>query len=312
MKSRNDYPGFWHSVLLSVAFIGVQIVLMIPVGVLDALFQFQLGSHPAVVGIVNIVACAAVLGLGWLIGRTPLSEVFALRRVDPLAIAGVIVSIAGAVILLSEADNLTRAVLPQPAWVERILRNLAFSSDHVWASFFLLVIVAPVTEELMFRGLILRGLMHRLSFTAAALLSSILFGAVHLNPWQFVSALALGLIFAWWYARTRSLLPCLLGHALANSVVFWHRFFPFEIRGFNGLAQLDTTSFQPLWFDMLGLLLLAAGSWLFCRATPPVRAAVEPASEPESWSAVPTDAKAPPMVAHATLQPGLGDTSPNE
>jgi phosphatidylglycerol---prolipoprotein diacylglyceryl transferase len=302
MNQRHDYPGFWQAVLLCVTFVGLQIVLTMPFGILDAVVHVQLASHPAVVGVVNLMACTLVLGMGWLIGRPPMSEVWALRQVAPLAVAGVIVSSGGAMILLSEADNLLRTVLPPPDWIVHILGNLSLSSDHLWASMFLLMIVAPVTEELMFRGLILRGLLRRFSLPRAFLLSSMLFGAVHLNPWQFVSALGLGLMFAWWYARTQSLIPSLIGHALANSIVFWNQFIPFRVPGFNVVNQFDTTALQPLWFDLFGAFLVAAGFWLFHRATPPIRRLVAPVSEPVSQIPVETDWGAPPIIQPGTAE----------
>src|SRR6266516_2917045 len=217
MNRSKEYPGFWHAVLLCVTFVALQLVFVIPFAIFDAVFKTRLVAHPAVLGVINLSACALVVAMGWLIGRPAMSEVCAVRRVSGPTIGSVIVASAGAIILLSEVDNLFRLILPAPEWIVRIFTELSAPSEHVWASVFLLVMVAPVTEELVFRGLILRAFLRRFRVGAAFLLSSMLFGLVHLNPWQFVSAFALGLMFAWWYARTRSLVPSLLGHALANA-----------------------------------------------------------------------------------------------
>ena len=208
MNRSKDYPGFWHAVLLCVIFIALQLVLVIPVAISDAVFKTRLVAHPAVLGIVNLLACALMVTTGWLIGRPAMVEVFALRRVSGPALGSVIVASAGAIILLSEADNLFKLILPPPEWIARIFNELSAPSEHFWTSVFLLVIVAPLTEEVMFRGLILRAFLQRFRGGVAFLLSSILFGLVHLNPWQFVSAFALGLMFAWYYARTRSMRRC--------------------------------------------------------------------------------------------------------
>jgi len=278
MNRSKEYPGFWHAVLLCVIFVALQLVLIIPVAILDAVFKTRLVAHPAVLGVINLSACALMVTTGWLIGRPAMSEVCALRRVAGPALGSVIVASAGAIILLSELDNLVRLLLPAPEWIVRIFNELSAPSEHFWASVFLLVIVAPLTEEVMFRGLILRAFLQRFRAGAAFLLSSMLFGAVHLNPWQFVSAFALGLMFAWWYARTRSLVPSLIGHALANAMVVGHAWLPFEVRGFNAGDPFAGTDLQPAWFDALGVLLLAAGLWLFCRATPTTLVRVEPSS----------------------------------
>jgi len=264
-----------------VTFVALQMVLIIPFAVLDAVFKLHLVTHPAVLAVINVSDCALVVTMGWLIGRPAMSEVFALSRVSTPTLASVVVSTAGAIILLSELDNLVRFILPAPEWIVRIFRELTAPSEHVWAAAFLLVIVAPVTEEVMFRGLILRAFLRRFTAGAAFLLSSMLFGLVHLNPWQFVSATALGLIFAWWYARTRSLVPSLIGHALANAMVIGNAWLPFKIRGFNAGESFASTDLQPLWFDALGVLLLAAGLSLFHRVTPATQLRVEPSNEPQ-------------------------------
>jgi membrane protease YdiL (CAAX protease family) len=279
MNRSKDYPGFWHAVLLCVIFIALQVVLIIPLWILDAVFKTRLVSHPAVLGVINLSACALVLTIGWLIGRPAMSGVLALRRVSAPAIASVIVASAGAIILLSEVDNLVQFVLPTPEWIARFFNELSAPSKHLWASVFVLVMVAPLTEELLFRGLILRAFLQRFKPAAAFLLSSMLFGLLHLNPWQFIHAFALGFIFAWWYARTQSLVPSLIGHALANAMVVGHAWLPFEVRGFNAGDPFAGADLQPAWFDALGVLLLAAGLWLFHRATPPTYVSVEPSSE---------------------------------
>jgi membrane protease YdiL (CAAX protease family) len=279
MNRIKDYPGFWHAVLLCVIFIALQFVLIIPVGIFDAVFKTRLVAHPAVLGVINLSACALMVTTGWLIGKPALSEVCALRRVPAPALASVIVASAGAIILLSEVDNLVRFILPTPEWIARLFNELSAPSEHFWASVFLLVIVAPLTEEVMFRGLILRAFLQRFRGGLAFLLSSMLFGAVHLNPWQFVSAFALGLMFAWWYARTRSLVPCLIGHALANAMVVGNASLPFKVRGFNAGDPLAGADLQPAWFDVLGVLLLAAGLWLFHRATPAIHVRSDTTSE---------------------------------
>lgn len=277
---NKEYPGFWHAVLLCVTFIALQMVFITPFAVLQVVFKHpRLISHPAVLGAVNVSACAALVTISWFIGRPPMSDVFAFRRVSGPTIGSVLVASAGAIILLSELDNLFQILVPVPEWIVRLFNDVSSVSKHGWASLFLLVMVAPLTEEVIFRGLILRAFLRRFKPAAAFLLSSGLFGMVHLNPWQFVSASALGVLFAWWYARTQSLVPSLIGHALANAMVVGHAWLPFEVQGFNVDDPIAGSHLQPAWFDALGVLLLAAGLWLFHRATPAIHARAEVAAE---------------------------------
>src|ERR1051325_10532204 len=58
MNRSNDYPGFWHAVLLCLIFIALQFVLIIPVAIFDAVFKSRFVAHPAVLGVINFSACA--------------------------------------------------------------------------------------------------------------------------------------------------------------------------------------------------------------------------------------------------------------
>jgi hypothetical protein len=80
-------------------------------------------------------------------------------------------------------------------------------------------IAAPVLEEMLFRGVILRSFLRQYSRTSAILWSATLFGIAHLNLYQMATALALGIVSGWLYERCRSLWPCILLHAAYNGFV---------------------------------------------------------------------------------------------
>ena len=82
-----------------------------------------------------------------------------------------------------------------------------------------MAVLAPIVEEMMFRGAIQGYLMRRCSNAwTGIIITAIIFGAIHMNPQQVVYATLLGIIFGWIYYRTRSLLPVLVGHVLTNSI----------------------------------------------------------------------------------------------
>lgn len=80
-------------------------------------------------------------------------------------------------------------------------------------------VAAPVLEEMLFRGVILRGFLRQYSRTFAILWSAMLFGIAHLNLYQMMTALAIGIVAGWLYERCRSLWPCILLHAAYNGYV---------------------------------------------------------------------------------------------
>ena len=102
-----------------------------------------------------------------------------------------------------------------------------FDADLVWASPTLTaislveyVIFAPVFEELAFRGLLFAILRRRFRFLPAALISASIFAIAHgYGLVGFISVLWSGLLWAWMYEKTGSLLPGMLAHAINNLLV---------------------------------------------------------------------------------------------
>jgi len=85
------------------------------------------------------------------------------------------------------------------------------------------VVMAPLAEELLFRGLLHRGLRRRLPVVPATVISSVLFAVVHLDvalsqPLALVGLTLVGAVMAIAYERTGSLLVPVLIHAVHNGV----------------------------------------------------------------------------------------------
>ena len=86
------------------------------------------------------------------------------------------------------------------------------------------VLVAPVAEEIFFRGFIFAGLVRPFGLTGAMVASGLLFGAFHVTGLETIGLVlpfaAIGVLFAWVYARTGSLWPSVATHLLFNLVSF--------------------------------------------------------------------------------------------
>ena len=84
-------------------------------------------------------------------------------------------------------------------------------------------ILAPLAEEIVFRGAILRtllGIMSKKNHWVAIMISAAIFGAVHGNQAQFINALLMGLVLGWMYYRTGSLVPGILLHWVNNTMAY--------------------------------------------------------------------------------------------
>lgn len=82
-----------------------------------------------------------------------------------------------------------------------------------------IAVMAPLVEELLFRGAIEGHLLQkRKSPKTAILLSALIFGIIHINPAQVPFAFCIGVVFGWLYYRTGSVIPGIAGHFLNNSI----------------------------------------------------------------------------------------------
>jgi membrane protease YdiL (CAAX protease family) len=85
---------------------------------------------------------------------------------------------------------------------------------------FSIIVLAPVAEEIFFRGFFFAGLRQRWSLWPSALLSGAIFGLVHAptGPTAAIPLAGLGVGLAWLYNKTGSLYPCMLAHFLNNAI----------------------------------------------------------------------------------------------
>ena len=84
-------------------------------------------------------------------------------------------------------------------------------------------ILAPLAEEVVFRGAILRtllGIMSKKNHWVAIMISAAIFGLAHANVAQFINALLMGLLLGWMYYRTGSLVPGILLHWVSNTMAY--------------------------------------------------------------------------------------------
>jgi len=96
--------------------------------------------------------------------------------------------------------------------------DIAGDFGPIGIQFLLIVILAPLAEEICFRGMLFGGLRTKLPFWAAALGAGAFFGLLHYTtgPSAVPSLVALGVIFALVYEKTGSLWPAIIMHVVNN------------------------------------------------------------------------------------------------
>lgn len=94
--------------------------------------------------------------------------------------------------------------------------------------YFAVGLLAPVCEELVFRGAILRALLQWTSrHWVAIAISALLFALIHANPAQMPHAFVIGLLLGWLYYRTDSVVPGIVYHWVNNTCAYiLYNFYP--------------------------------------------------------------------------------------
>lgn len=190
-----------------------------------------------------------------------LKSMFSLEKISVLLFIPMALTVTGMIILLSEVDNFIRIILPMNDLWLNFFSTLLGDGFAPWKGFLAVVVTAPIVEEILMRGLVLRSFLKHYSVRKSIILSALLFGILHLNPWQFVTAFISGLLLGWLYVKTNSIVTTIFAHALNNAMGFILGAIDLSIPGLN--TVYDSAVHQPLWFNSLGIILLAFGMvWL--------------------------------------------------
>ncbi len=140
---------------------------------------------------------------------------------------------------LAELGNLASMVWPVP--LEQQLRMQHMVSPQTWRdgliAFATIVVIAPLSEELLFRGLLFRGLTTKYSPVVAVGLSAVLFGLSHGVPAAVAFATVAGLLFGGVAHRTGSVAPTLAMHMAVNATPLLLPRALVPIAGFNIVSE---------------------------------------------------------------------------
>ena len=147
-------------------------------------------------------------------------------------------------------EFLKNTPLSDVSFIKRSLEYLGASSANKSISSFMITLVVagvlgPVTEELIYRGVIFGFLEKKVNSVYALIMSSLLFGIVHLSFVQSVYATVMGLIAGIVYMKTRKLIWPVIIHITINT-----------------LATYELTS-NLIWVTFTIIMFLPLGSMLY-------------------------------------------------
>jgi membrane protease YdiL (CAAX protease family) len=154
-------------------------------------------------------------------GRTAHSWQFGLRPTPARRAAGLV----ALTILAFLAFSVIWAVALDVSTKEKLLEQLGANETALLLalSALLTTVIAPVCEEILFRGYIFAALCKWKGWLPAAAITGVLFGGVHAGSAPVADLIPLGVLgfmLCMLYRRTGSLYPCIAAHSLNNSIAF--------------------------------------------------------------------------------------------
>jgi len=147
-------------------------------------------------------------------------------------------------------SNIIGIVSPDTMEEYNEMMNMALGGN-IFMVLLATIILAPISEECIMRGMIFQNLRKYFSVPAAIVIQAVIFGIFHMNWVQGLYVLPVGLALGFVAAKSRSVLPCIFMHMLNNfmSVV---------------LAILPEFC-QKSWFCIVAAAVCAAAVWLMYR-----------------------------------------------
>jgi len=103
--------------------------------------------------------------------------------------------------------------IPMPDFINDAFEELAVSPIILIVT---VAIVAPIYEEIIFRGIILKGMAKKMNPTVAIVISALFFALVHFNIPQGINAFLLGLVIGTIYLKTESIYLSIFAHFVNN------------------------------------------------------------------------------------------------
>jgi membrane protease YdiL (CAAX protease family) len=267
---REREATFSDAVILLLVFLAAQLVLGLAAGLVTGAMNRRI-DNLILAGIEAVSLAALVPVLRGRLGHRLAHYV----RYAPVRVGSwcaVILCCVGLILGLRQVEGLVLRVLPITHFWRTVFGQITGTEDFA-RGIILAALVAPVVEEIIFRGILLRGFAAHYGRARGVLYSSLLFGLAHANPWQFVPALVLGFFLGALYLRTRTVVPTIVAHALYNGSLMVLSQFARTRAIVDTDYSAGMTQAVLITLTVTGVLIFCLGFWLLLRSSRPAPAA---------------------------------------
>lgn len=216
------YPNIKRIVTLFFILLLIEVLVAIPTGFILAVFPH---ISPLLKSFLNTILyiVSMLLIINYALGKSKQQQGYTtsinFARIQGWLVPVIIIGTLSLIVPLTWLSDL----IPMPNAFKKMFEGM-FTKDAV--SIATVSIAAPIMEEVLCRGIILKGLLKNYSPFKAIFISAIFFSVIHLNPWQALPALIGGLYMGWVYYKTQSVIPGIIIHATINFTASMLLFLP--------------------------------------------------------------------------------------
>jgi uncharacterized protein len=232
--SEKPFPALIPSALWIVLYFALQLVVtvvVISVALIaqkmadpaTALDPLTAAENPMMI-IWGLVASAVLqLILMWLyLRKGDRAEIIGLSHFGRISIGRTIL-VAITAIAVATAFNHVYATyiisgIPMQDDMAKLLATIPRTPINITVGVFAIAVIAPLIEELLFRGLLQKSLMNHVPAWGAIVLSAFIFAAVHMQLYAMPALMALGAAFGYIYYKTGSLRMTIVLHMVNNAL----------------------------------------------------------------------------------------------
>lgn len=176
-------------------------------------------NYNALIFVVFSISCSVIFSI-WAYRSCGTDFKFNPRKeAHPLHLIGILLMVPGTQFATSLLISFIVTIFPK--WLEdyeALMESAGMDENITLLMLFYTVLCAPVSEELIFRGVTLRIARRAFPFWVANIIQAVLFGAFHMNMLQGCYAAALGLILGYIAEKCGSIYFAIFFHFLYN---FW-------------------------------------------------------------------------------------------
>lgn len=239
---RVAYPSWGDLLTLLGVFIVATVLGSLLTGILQKIGSISVGFG-SFLGYVIQFSLVIIFGLFQRKNRSPKGTrllKFGLAKLDFVIILwGTIIVLATGVVIEPLLN-----LFPE-TYLDRLGNIMAAGGWMMFTS----IVIAPIMEEILFRGILQDALMRKYGVFVGILIASAVFGIVHIIPQQVVNAFMIGIVLGYIYYRTGALLPVILIHCINNAISY----FTWMLNGETLLSTREQMGNDTLYFTVYGI-----------------------------------------------------------